>query len=138
MNGMLALGQAGLLEGALQNSAHLPYSSNFTPSLLYFQDDVYAGAADTLDLTGAQWGVIHETGNYPGAWWLWPYAFFYHIPPMSSSSNADIQVGAIILVLFLVLILLPFIPGLNRIPNGLKIYRLIWWDCYHRKDAKKP
>lgn len=132
MDSMLALGRAGLLEGALQSNGRLPYATDNTNSLLFFQDDVYANVATQLDLTGPQWGIIHETGNYPGAWWLWPYAIFYHIPPMSSSPNGDLQVGLIMIVIFLVLLLLPFIPGLNRIPHGIKIYRLIWRDWYKK------
>ena len=89
MNGMLDLGRAGLLEGALESNARLPYSLDFTRSLLYFQDDVYNNVAHRLDMTGTQWGISHETGNYPGAWWLWPYTFLYQIKPIASSANAD-------------------------------------------------
>jgi hypothetical protein len=134
MDSMLALGKAGLLEGALQSNERLPYTTDFTNSLLFFQDDVYASVAEHLDMTGAQWGIVHETGNYPEAWWLWPYALFYHIPPMASSPNGDLQVGLIMIVIFLILLFLPFIPGLNRIPKGIKIYRIIWRDWY--KDGK--
>jgi hypothetical protein len=137
MSAMLALGQAGLLEGALESNDRLPYTTDYTNSLLFFQDDVYASVADQLDLTGSQWGIVHETGNYPGAWWLWPYAIFYHIPPMSSSPNGDIQVGVIMIALFLILLLLPFVPGLNRLPRWLGVYKLIWRDWYADKQNKK-
>jgi hypothetical protein len=130
MSGMLDLGRAGLLEGALESNARLPYSLNFTRSLLYFQDDVYNNVAEKLDLTGTQWGISHETGDYPGSWWLWPYTFLYQINPIKSSANADLVVGVIMLVLFLVILLMPFIPGLNRLPHWLKVYRLIWRDWY--------
>jgi hypothetical protein len=132
MNGMLDLGRAGLLEGALESNARLPYSLNFTRSLLYFQDEVYNNVAQKLDLTGTQWGVSHETGDYPGSWWLWPYTFLYQINPIKSSANADLVVGVIMLVLFLVILFMPFIPGLNQLPHRLKVYRLIWRDWYQR------
>jgi hypothetical protein len=132
MNGMLDLGRAGLLEGALESNARLPYSLNFTRSLLYFQDDVYNNVAEKLDLTGTQWGISHETGDYPGSWWLWPYTFLYQIEPIASSANADLLVGVIMLVFFLIIMLMPFIPGLNRLPHWLKVYRLIWRDWYQR------
>jgi hypothetical protein len=132
MNGMLDLGRAGLLEGALESNARLPYSLNFTRSLLYFQDEVYNNVAQKLDLTGTQWGISHETGDYPGSWWLWPYTFLYQINPIKSSANADLVVGIIMLVLFLVILLMPFIPGLNRLPHRLRVYRLIWRDWYQR------
>jgi hypothetical protein len=135
MDAMLLLGQSGLLEGALESNSQTPYSLNPANPLLFFQDDVLATGADTLDLTGPQWGIEHETGNFPGAWWLFPHAIWYHIPPMSTSSNGDIVVGAIMIVLFLVLLPLPLIPGLNHIPQGVKVYRLIWRDWYQRKKS---
>ena len=137
MNGMLDLGRSGLLEGALENDATLPYTLDFTRSLLFFQDDVYAGVADKLDLLGDEWGISNETGRYPGAWWLWPYTFFYQIPPMSSSDNADLQVGAIITGVFLVLLLVPLIPMVNRLPRWLGVFRLIWRDWYARSDGSR-
>jgi hypothetical protein len=136
MKGMLDLGRAGLLEGALQSNAGLPYTLDFTRSMLFFQDDVYAGVAEQLDLLGSQWGISNETGRYPGAWWLWPYTFFYQIPPMSSSHNADLQVGVIMTAIFLLLLIVPFIPVLNRLPRWLGVHRLIWRDWYAGGGAR--
>jgi len=65
MDAMLLLGKSGLLDGALQNNSQTPYVTDMTASLLFFQDDIYAGVADSLDLTSPQWGIVHETGNYP-------------------------------------------------------------------------
>jgi len=31
-----------------------------------------------------------------------PYAFFYQIPPMNSSANGDLEVGLIMLAIFLI------------------------------------
>jgi hypothetical protein len=133
MDGMLALGRGGLLEGALlAGSPYYPYALDFTRPLLYFQDDVYAGVADKLNMTGPQWGISNETGNYPGAWWLYPYTFLYQIPPASSSPNADLLVSVIMTVVFLIMLFLPFIPILNRLPRWLRVYRLIWRDWYRR------
>ena len=133
MNAMLTLGRSGLLEGALESSSSLPFSLDYTFSLLFFQDNVDESVAEKLDMIDSEWGVAHETGNYPGSWWLWPYSFWYQIPPMNSSDNGDIQAIAIFVVLFLVLMFLPFIPGLRSIPRFLFIYRIIWRDWYHQK-----
>ncbi len=132
MDGMLSLGKAGLLEGALESNSRLPFDVDLTRSLLFFQDDVDSSVAEKLDMLGEQWGVVHETGNYPGAWWLWPYAFLYQIPPMSTSDNADIQAVAIITLVFLIIFFLPFIPVLNRLPRWIGLYRVIWHDWYAR------
>jgi hypothetical protein len=137
MDGMLSLGKAGLLEGALESNSRLPFNVDLTRSLLFFQDDVDSSVAEKLDMLGEQWGVAHETGNYPGAWWLWPYAFLYQIPPMSTSDNADIQAIAIITLIFLIIFFLPFIPVLNRLPRWIGLYRVIWRDWYARVKEDK-
>jgi hypothetical protein len=138
MNGMLELGRAGLLEGALESSVRLPFTLNFTHSLLLFQDDVDHSVAATLDMSGERWGVSHETGPYPGAWWLWPYTFWYQIPPMSVSASGDLEVVTIVLVIFLITVFTPFIPILNRLPRWLGVYKLIWRDWYRRSAGSEP
>jgi hypothetical protein len=132
MTGLLDLGRAGLLEGALVDSARLPFTLDFTLALLFFQDEVDHSVAKSLDMLGGLWGIKHETGPYPGPWWLWPYTFVYQIPPVSASPNGDLQVGVIITVLFLVTVCTPFVPILNRLPRWLGVYRLIWRDWYRR------
>jgi len=137
MTGLLDLGRAGLLEGALADSARLPFTLDVTRALLFFQDDVDHSVASSLDMLGGLWGISHETGPYPGAWWLWPYTFVYQIPPMSSSPNGDLQVGVIITALFLLTVFTPFVPGLNQLHSRLGVYRLIWRDWYRRQAAPR-
>ena len=31
-------------------------------------------------LQGNTWGMMNETGSYPGQAWLWLYSFWYQIP----------------------------------------------------------
>jgi hypothetical protein len=133
MEGMLDLGKAGLLEGALESGVRLPYTLNFTRSLLFFQDDVDESVAAHLNMLGGLWGISHETGPYPGAWWLWPYTFFYQIPPLSGSPNADLIVVITITVIFLMTMFTPFVPIMNRLPRWVKVYKWIWRDWYNRK-----
>jgi hypothetical protein len=54
---------------------------------------------------------------------------------MNSSSNADLQVWVIMMVLSLVLVLLPFIPILRSIPRWTRVYRLIWRQYYRELAA---
>ena len=140
MNSMLDLGRAGLLSGALDGNLQLPYTLDFTRSLLYFQEDVDHSVANSLNMLGEQWGISHETGSYPGAWWLWPYTLLYQIPPMSTSDNGDLQVVAIVLVMLLIVLFMPFIPILNRLPRWLRLYRIIWRDWYRHEqlDSTSP
>ena len=76
--------------------------------------------------------MMNETGNFPGQAWLWLYTMWYQVPPFTTSwsANADALVWALMMVLTLVLILLPFIPGLRSIPRWTRIYKLVWRDYY--------
>jgi hypothetical protein len=130
MTGMLDLARAGLLEGAMNSGSTVPYAFDNTKAILFLQGDIEDQIAGKLDMQGGQWGIGHETGNYPGAWWLWPYTFLYQIPAIGNSPNADALVGGIMGLFFLVLIFLPLIPVLNRLPHWLKVYRVIWRDWY--------
>lgn len=133
MDAMLALGRSGMLEGALDASAQTPFGSDHTRSLLFFEGSVDHAVARSLNLLGEDWGIGHETGPYPGAWWLWPYTFLYQVPPMSRSPNGDLQVVALVL-LFLVIVptLAPFVPGVRDLPARLPFHRWVWRRWYRR------
>ena len=68
----------------------------------------------------------------PGQSWLWLYTFWYQIAPFKTSTNADALIWAIMAILTLALILVPFIPGIRSIPRRLPLYRLIWRDYYRK------
>ncbi|QQE78747.1 hypothetical protein [Alicyclobacillus sp. SO9] len=130
MDAYLGLGNSGLLEAAIDGESGPMPLINRMDSLLLLQDVPDANYADKLNMTGDEWGVIKETGNYPGAVWLWYYTLLYQVPPFSSSDSADLWVVLATFLVTLILMLIPFIPGLRSIPRGLKIYRLIWRDYY--------
>ena len=79
--------------------------------------------------------MMNETGNYPGQPWMWLYTFWYQVKPFSTSANADAQVWALMMVLTLGLLFLPFIPGLRSIPRWIPVHRLIWRDYYRTPPA---
>ena len=125
-----SMARSGALDGALLASPQL-YDTNYTNPLLFIADGTYmADQAGLRHLQGDQWGMMNETGNFPGQAWLWLYTMWYQIPPMNSSSNGDVEVWAIMMALTVLLALLPFIPGLRSIPRWLGVYRLIWRDHY--------
>lgn len=130
----LSFASSGLLESAIDGSGSAMPAINRTNSLLLLQDQPDGQYASKLDMTGDQWGVIKETGNYPGAVWLWFYTLLYQIPPFSASSAADLLVVITVFVVTALLTLTPFIPGLRSIPRWIPIYRLIWRKYY--KETK--
>jgi hypothetical protein len=130
MNSLLTYAQSGGLDGALLTSKQF-YQTDYTKPLLLMADgSVLSDRAQAQHLLGNQWGIMNETGSYPGQVWLWLYTFWYQIKPFSTSANADFLVMAIMGVLSLAFVLIPLIPGINDIPRWIPIYKLIWRDHY--------
>ena len=128
--GLLALARSGGLEGALTSSGNF-YGGDQTRSLLLLSDGAYLeDRAVAQQLGGDQWGMMNETGNYPGQPWMWLYTFWYQVKPFSTSENADALVWGLMMLLTLALMLVPFIPGLRSVPRWVPVHRLIWRDYY--------
>ncbi|MHB1472812.1 MAG: hypothetical protein ACYCV4_04140 [Dermatophilaceae bacterium] len=135
--GLLALANAGGLEGALTSSGNF-YGGDTTKSLLLLADGAYLeDQAVAQNLGGNQWGMMNEVGNAPGQPWMWLYTFWYQVPPFATSNNADAQVWGLMMLLTLLLMFLPFIPGLRSIPRKIPLHRLIWRG-YYRRSAGRP
>ncbi|HME03962.1 MAG TPA: hypothetical protein VKG38_13150 [Solirubrobacteraceae bacterium] len=130
MASLQGLAQSGGLEGGLVTSRQF-FQTDYTKPLLFMADGgLLAERAEQQHLLGDQWGLMNETGSYPGQPWLWLYALWYQIEPMKSSPNADIQVLLIMGVLSIAFICIPFIPGINRIPRWIPLYKVIWKEHY--------
>jgi hypothetical protein len=130
LNALLNFAQSGGLDGALLTSKQF-YQTDYTKPLLFMADgSVLSDRAQAQHLLGKQWGIMNETGSYPGQVWLWLYTFWYQIKPFSTSANADVLVMAVMGVLSLAFILVPLIPGINDIPRWIPIYKLIWRNHY--------
>lgn len=122
----LTLARSDALDGDL--SATQPfYGTNFTEPLMFINDgQYYSNLAATMNLTGDQWGVMNETGSYPGQPWLRLYQLWYHVPGWSNSANADLIAIYMTGLATLLLLFVPFIPGLRDIPRLVPVHRLIW------------
>jgi len=135
MTRLQSLAQSGGLEGGLVTSRQF-FQTDYTKPLLFMSDGgLLAERAEAQHLLGKQWGLMNETGSYPGQPWLWLYALWYQVEPMKSSPNADIQVLLIVAVLSLAFICIPFLPGLRDLPRRIPIYRLIWREHYRSQGA---
>jgi hypothetical protein len=130
ISSLTSMARSGALDAALLSTNQF-YGTDYTKPLLFVADGTYlANLAQNQHLSGDQWGMMNETGNYPGQAWLWLYTLWYQVPPMSTSASGDLQVWAIMMLLTLALALLPFIPGLRSIPRWSRVYRLIWRQHY--------
>jgi hypothetical protein len=125
----LTLARSGGLEAVLDAPSF--FGTDPTRSLLLLSDGSYLEEqARARSLGGDQWGMMNETGNYPGQPWMWLYTFWYQVEPFASSDNADALVWGLMVVLTLLLVFLPFVPGLRSVPRWVPMHRLIWRAWY--------
>ena len=126
----ITMGRSGALDTDLLAQRDF-YGTNFTKPLLFMGDGAYfSDKATAMHLTGDQWGVMNETGSYPGQPWLWLYTLWYYIPGFSASANVDLIAIYLTGLATILLLAIPFIPGLRDIPRWIPVHRLIWrsWD----------
>ena len=141
----LTLARSGALDTNLLSQQGF-YGTNFTKPLLFIEDGSYfASQAQAMGLTGSQWGVMNETGSYPGQPWLWLYTLWYQVPGWTNSANIDMIAIYMTGLATILLLLIPFIPGLRDIPRLIPVHRLIWRSWYHTDpgppdgaDAPRP
>ena len=130
MSGLLDLAKSGGLDGSLLTSRQF-FQTDYTKPLLFMSDGgLLAERAEAQHLLGGQWGMMNETGSYPGQVWLWLYTLWYQVEPFKASANADILVMLVMGVLSLAFICIPFLPGVRSLPRRIPIYRLIWREHY--------
>jgi hypothetical protein len=131
---LLVMAKSGALDGALTTS-DTPLPTDFTKPLLFLADSegYFADLANKQHLSGDQWGVMNETGSWPGQSWLWLFSLGYQIEPFKSSPNADTLVMSILALLTIGLALFPIFPFIRKLPYKIPIHRLIWKNWYQRK-----
>ena len=130
---LLTMAKQGSLDSVLQAGGSF-YNFDYTRSVLFLGDGTYfPDLATKLHLSGDQWGMMNETGNYPGQSWLWLFSFFYQIEPFKSAANADLLVVFTVAILTLLLTLVPLIPGLRNLPRLIPFHKLVWRDYYKRR-----
>jgi hypothetical protein len=142
----LAMARSGGLDAQLVAHSDF-YTTNYTDPILFLGDSwkaqhgaSYWGKIVTAQkMSGTQWGVMNETGSWPGQPWLWLYTMWYQVGPMRTSNNGDIEVLAIMTVLSLGLLFVPFIPGIRDLPRKIPVHRLVWKDYYRTYgSSRKP
>ena len=136
----LTMARAGALDADLLAQRDF-YGTNFTKPLLFMEDGSYfADKATAMHLSGEQWGVMNETGSYPGQPWLWLYTLWYQTRPFSNSANVDMLAIYMTGLATILLLAIPFIPGLRDIPRWIPVHRLIWrkWEPATAGPAATP
>ncbi len=141
MNDTLKLGESGLMSGALMRNPNVVTRFNNQNYELFLEGDPLHTAAAPLQLKGTQWGIIHSAvPGYPGAWWMTIPTWIYQWPFVANSPANDAIALGLGFVVWALLAVTPWIPGWNRVPRLLGVYRLIWKDYYlhHTEDPAVP
>jgi ubiquinol-cytochrome c reductase cytochrome b subunit len=128
VSALTSMAAAGLYEPALlSTNLGLKEANTSTYGLRFLADTgALEEQASQLGITTEQYGMIREeTGNTPGAWWLSPIGLLNHTV-LSGDENGDRDGAVIFGSLLLLMIAFPFIPGLNRLPDVLKVHTLVW------------
>jgi len=141
--GLTDMAKDGALDAALLSQGGFFQTDN-TKQILFFGDGSYLDdAGTTANLQGGTWGMMNETGRYPGQAWLWLYSFWYQIPPFNNEeskpigANADAYIMYIMGVLSLGLVLIPIIPVIKTLPMRIPIQRGIWRQYYETQGIKR-
>jgi hypothetical protein len=134
----LALAQSGAIDADLIAQRQF-YGTDYTLPLKFMEDGgYYVDRATAEHLTGDQWGVMNETGSYPGQPWLWYFQLWYHMQPgWGNSDNIDLIAILMTGLGTLLLLFIPFIPGLRDIPRWIPLHRLVWRD-WNQQAAAGP
>ena len=133
----LSLARSGGLDASLL-ARHPFYGTDFTKPLLFLADGgYYASKAQAAHLLGNQWGVMNETGSYPGQPWLWLYQLWYHVPGFDTSPNVDLIAIYLTGAASILLLLVPFIPGLRSLPRLTPLHRAIWRRYYREAESRE-
>ena len=137
MAGELTMARSGALDSDLLAQRQF-FGTDYTKPLLFIADGGYYNQlATNMHLTGDQWGVMNETGSYPGQPWLWLYQMWYHVSPFQNSANVDVWAVYLTGICTLLLLFVPFIPGLRDIPRVVPLYRLVWRSWYRRPGSSE-
>ena len=138
------MAQSGLYDGALTQETweHSSLDQLYEIRLITDLGLVHAIEAIKYRLHEYFWGMIKFNVEpwQIGSYWLAPYdaleAWGDHIPWWHDLYNASVA-----LAFFIILILLPWIPGLRNLPDYLRLYK-IFWNRYtipemRKQEAKK-
>ena len=138
--GLLTMAKTGSLDGVLLSQGQYFQNDN-TKQTLFLGDGSYFNDQSTAaNLQGDTWGMMNETGRYPGQAWLWLYSFWYQIPTFNNGdshpigANADAYIMVIMGLLSLGLVAMPLIPGVKSLPRIIPIHRLIWRNYYQEEN----
>ena len=128
---LLRLGPSALRDGHLEHAAGIVGADAIMLGSLGQGEAALEAPEDRLA------GVMNESGSYPGQPWLWLYTLWYQLPGFRSSANVDLIAIYLTGAATVLLLAVPFVPGLRDIPRLVPVHRMVWRD-WHRREADGP
>jgi len=133
------MGQTGLYEDALQGEVQNPLNETYEIRFLADSGALYTYGTK-YGLRTSQWGMLKAGSLWwqIGSYWTAPYNWM-EIITAGIPWWDDLENGLVALAAFAVLVFFPFIPGLNKIPDKLKLYKIFWnkYTIPEMKNAKR-
>ncbi len=122
---LTVMAQSGTYQDVLQGEVASGLNETYVTRFLY-DSGALSSEATAYHLRSSQFGML-MVGAPPWSiqYWLIPYNLLEigtsHIPWWS-----DLENGTVALLAFLLLLVFPFVPYLNELPDKLKLYKLFW------------
>ncbi|MCL4362693.1 MAG: cytochrome b N-terminal domain-containing protein [Candidatus Parvarchaeota archaeon] len=129
------MAESGEYQLVVQNESSSGLDETYVLRFLY-DTGALTTAATNYGLRTAQWGML-KVGAPPWSieYWLIPYNAL-EIATANIPWWNDLENGLIAIIIFFILMLFPFIPYLNKLPDKLKMYKL-FWNKYTNPEMRK-
>ena len=123
---LVKLAQSGVYQQMLQGE--VSSGLNYTYVIRFLSDTrVLQSTAKEYGLRTSQFGMIKAGGLWwqIGSYWTAPYNYL-EIITNGIPWWGDLENGVIAVIVFALLMFLPYIPGLRELPDRLKLYKVFW------------
>ncbi len=132
---LIQMAQSGEYQLVVQNESSSGLDETYVLRFLY-DSGALSNLATQYGLRTSQFGML-KVGAPPWsiAYWLIPYNVL-EIETANIPWWNDLENGLVAMFVFLLLLFLPFIPGLNKLPDKLKMYKL-FWNRYTNPEMRK-
>ena len=129
------MAESGQYQLVVQNESSSGLDETYVLRFLY-DTGALTTAATHYGLRTAQWGML-KVGAPPWSieYWLIPYNAL-EIATANIPWWNDLENGLVAIIIFFILMLFPFIPYLNKLPDKLKMYKL-FWNKYTNPEMRK-
>jgi len=133
---LVKLAQGGTYQQMLQGE--VASGLNYTYVIRFLSDTrVLQSTATKYGLRTSQLGMIKAGGIWwqIGSYWTLPYNYL-EIFTAGIPWWSDLENGVIAVVVFALLLFLPYIPGLRALPDKLRLYK-VFWNRFTVPEMKK-